>query len=181
MSRTALLSILLLLMFASPLAGCFYSRELSHTRRDLERQIPHARFDRTVTFNLGPATLHALRWMLGAVPEDAEEVHLARDYLGDIERVKVGIYHTDHLPSLSELDLPRLPRFERGRWEVALKHQDDREVTWLLYRERDNMVHDMYVVVLSDEELVLVRFEGHLNRLLKRAVAGHHDSGNASF
>ena len=34
---------------------------------------------------------------------------------------------------------------------------------------------DLYVVVLADEELVLARVQGHLNRLLARVMEDHSD------
>lgn len=155
------------------LSGCLYSREIAHTRRDIERHYPDARFEREIIVSLGPGTLRTLGWIAGLVPED--EGRMARAYLGEIERVKVGVYRTEYLPSLEDMDLPTLRRFERDGWEVAVKVRQDDEMVWLLYREDRREVRDLYVLVLSDEELVLARLQGHLDRLLQRAMNDHYE------
>ena len=110
------ISLIALLSTTVLLSGCFYSREIVHTRRDIERHYPDARFDREVVVSVGPGALRALGWVTGLVPE--EEAQMARDYLHEIERVKVGVYRTEHLPPLENMDLPALRRFERY-WPIV--------------------------------------------------------------
>ena len=105
------------------LSGCFYSREISHVRRDLERQYPAAHFDREVVVQVGPTTLHILGWIAGQVPE--EEAQMASAYLREIHRIKVGVYRVEAMPLLDEVDLPHLRRFERDGWEVAVKVREE--------------------------------------------------------
>ena len=171
MLRRTLLTLLAVLVFAVPLAGCFYSREIARTRRDIERAYPDARFDREIVVNLGPGSMRALGWLAGLVPED--EPQMASDYLYEISRVKVGVYRTEDLPDLDAVNLSAVDRFERDGWDVAAQMREDDEVFWLLYKERRNEVRDLYVVVLSEEELVLARIRGHLNRLMTKIVEDH--------
>lgn len=161
---------LALVLLAAPMAGCFYSREMAHTRRDIERATD-ADFERGVVVSLGPLSLRTLGWISGLVPE--EEAQMARDYLREIRRVKVGVYNTEDGFSLDDVDVAQLPRFERHHWQVAVKFRDDDGMGWVLYREHDETVRDLYVVVVSDEELVLARVQGHLNRLLARVMEDH--------
>lgn len=150
------------------MTGCFYSREIAQTRRDLERQYPGAQFDREMVVSLGPASLRALGWMAGLVPED--EPQMASDYLREISRVKVGVYKTEFLPNLDDFDPPSLDRFKRDGWEMAVKTREDNEVVWVLYKERHGVVRDLYAIVLSEDELVLARVKGHLDRLLAKVM-----------
>jgi hypothetical protein len=160
--------VLILLLLTLPMAGCFYSREIAQTRRDLERQYPGAHFDREVVVSLGPGSLRALGWIAGLVPED--EPQMARRYLREISRIKVGVYKTDYLPNLEDFDPPSLDRFRRDGWEMAVKTQEDNEAVWVLYKERDGAVRDIYAIVLSEDELVLARVKGHLDRLLEKVM-----------
>ena len=173
MPRSTLLTPLVLLIVVLPMAGCFYSREIAHTRRDLERSYPDAEFDREVVVSLGPVALRTLGWVSGLVPD--EDVDMARAYLREISRVKVGVYNVEYLPSLDGFDPPSLRRFRNDGWEVAVKVQDAEGMVWVLYRENRDDVRDLYVIVLDDEDLVLARVKGHLNRLLARVMEDHYE------
>lgn len=157
------------LLLVPTLTGCFYSREIVHLKRDLEREYPEARFERTVIVRVGTGTFRTLGWLIQLAPDD--EAELVGGYLRDIRRVKVGVYEVDNLPPLRALAIPRLPRFQEEGWEVAVKVREDDEVAWILYRERYGTVRDLYFVVLDDEDLVVLRFEGYLQALLERALA----------
>lgn len=160
---------LALLLFVLPMTGCFYSREIAQTRRDIERDLPGADFEREVVVNLGPLSLRTLRWFTGF--SDDEDAQHARLLLDDLRRVKVGVYRAERAPTtLKAVDLPYLRRLERDGWERAITARDDDEVVWVYYRERRGTVRDLYVVALDDEELVIARMRGHLGRFLARAM-----------
>ena len=55
------------------------------------------------------------------------------------------------------------------------------ETAWVLYRVRRDIVHDVYVVYLSDEELVLARIQGHLDELLDYVLYEIEEGGIAYF
>lgn len=171
--RNTILVPLLLVLFMLPMTGCFYSREIVQTRRDIERQYPDAEFDQVIVMNMGPGMLHTMGWIAGWVPE--EEAQMAVDYLSEIKRVKVGVYETHYLPELDDVDLPQLERFRKEGWEVAVKVREDDEMVWVLYKEQRDHIRDMYVMVLSEDELVLVRVEGYLDRLVAKAMEDHQD------
>lgn len=166
-----ILYILALVFFLLPLTGCIYSREISHTRRDIERHYPKAAFDKEVVLNFGPASMRVIRWTAGLVRD--EDVQMARNYLREIRRVKVGVYRTEYLPPLGEMKLPALRRFEANEWETAVHVREDNESTWLLYKAHGDEVRDVFVISLSGEELVLIRVRGHLNRLVARIMEDH--------
>lgn len=166
-----ILTVLVVLLLTIPLTGCFYSREIAGTRKAIERQYPGAEFDREVVVSVGPLSMRALGFIARLVPED--EAQMVASYLREISRVKVGVYNTTYLPALDAFDPLDLPRFERAGWEVGVKVRDEHEAMWLLYRERRGVMRDLYLVVLNEDELVLTRVRGHLNRLFERAMADH--------
>ena len=176
MPRRSLLIALLLLIVGVSTTGCFYSREISQTRRGLERHYPDARFDQEGVVSLGPAALRTLGWLVGLAPE--EEAQMAKEYLHEIDRVKVGLFTIEDMPDLDDFDPPAIRRFRDDDWEVAVKTREDDEIIWVMYRERHNTVRDIYTIVLTDDELVLARVKGHLNRLLEKVMQDHYELRN---
>lgn len=171
-----LVHLFLVLLVAAPLTGCLYSREIAGTRRAIERQYPGADFDRTFVLSAGPLSMRTLGLVARLVPED--EAQMAASYLRDVSRVKLGVYETRFLPSMDAFDPLDLDRFRRAGWEVGLKVSEDDERVWLMYREHHGVMRDLYLVVLNEEELVLTRVRGHLNRLFERVLADHASSGS---
>ena len=173
MYRKQLATLLLIFLGSASFPGCFYSREIAQTRRDIERAYPDAQFKRGVVVSLGPLSLRTIGWISGLVPED--EAQMASDYIREIHRVKVGVYNAEYHFSTEGLDIPTLRRFERGNWEVAARIRDGDEQVWIMYRETADTIRDLFVVVLTEEDLILARVEGHLNRLLTRVMDDHAD------
>ena len=169
--RSNLLFLPALLLTAGLLSGCIYSREISHTRRDIERQYPQAQLKREVVLNLGPVSMRMARWFSGLVKD--EEMQTARSYLKEISRAKIGVFEVEAMPDLSEIDLSRLDRMRRNGWELAVKMREEDEVVWVMYKERKGTVRDLYVFVLDDEELVVARIKGRLDKLIARVMEDH--------
>lgn len=169
--RSTIPSAALIVLLIFPLTGCFFSREISGTRRDIERAYPDLRLDQQIVLNLGPLSLRTARWLSEMVPD--EEMEMATDYLRDISRVKVGVYKIDNPASLDAFDAG-LIRFD-DEWETAIKTRDDDSRVWVLYREGGETVRDLYVVVLGDDDLAIARVRGNLNRLLARIMEDHVD------
>ena len=149
-------------------SGCLYSREISHTRRSVERAFPGADFDRKMVFTVGSFPLRTSSWILGlAGDEDADNI---AGYLADIDRVKIGIYDTEFLPEAVRTGTTALKDLLEYGWEPAVQVRDAENHVWILYRSHRNRIRDAFVIVLNDEQLVIVRVDGHLDRLIQRAV-----------
>lgn len=165
------LNIALVLLLTVPLTGCFFSREIAETRRDIERAYPDLRLERQIVLNLGPASLRTLRWLSSLVPD--EEVDMAADYMRDVSRVKVGVFRSENPGELGAFEAEAL-NFDDG-WTTAVKSRRDDSRVWILYRDGGETVRDLYVVVLGEEDLAIARVRGNLNRLLARVVEDHVD------
>lgn len=165
---------LLVLLCAFIASGCIYSREIAQTRRDLERSAPEARFEREMVVNLGPISLRTLGLVGGLVDGDDEDVAMARRYIEEIRRVKVGVYRVERAPDLDRFDPLALRRFQRDGWELAVKNFEDGEAVWVFYKERKGHIRDLYAITLSDDELVLARIRGRLDRLLAKVLEDHY-------
>lgn len=167
---------LLVIVLAMPLTGCFFSREIANTRRDIESAYPDVHLEKQIVLNLGPMSLRTVRWMARLVPDD--ESDMAARYLRDVRRVKVGVFRAERPEMVEEMDIRRLG-FER-EWEVAVRMRREGESVWVMYREDDLTVNDLYFVVLDDEDLVIARVHGRLERLLARVMEDHVQMGNTS-
>ncbi len=154
-----------------PLTGCFFSREISDTRRDIERAYPDLQLERQIVVNFGPLSLRTLRWLSGMVPE--KEMEMATEYMRDVSRVKIGVFRSENRAALDAFDADKL-HFEE-EWTTAVKTRDDKSRVWVLYREGGKTVRDLYIVVLDDEDLAIARVRGNLNRLLARIMKDHVD------
>jgi len=58
---------------------------------------------------------------------------------------------------------------------------DDEEISWLMYRERHGRVHDLFVVVFTEEEMVLARLQGNLDEMLNIALTEIEEDGFQTF
>jgi len=167
--RTSILMIVIVIMAAS---GCTWSPELSRVRNQLEEQLPGAEFEKEIELSLGPLSLALARVILGAV--DDEDAGIARKYLRDVSRVQVAVYECDNVPPVSHVKMPEAIRdLEDDGWETAVKVREEDSLAWILYKIDDNRIRELYVITLSDEELVLVKAEGDLDRLAAQAI---HDA-----
>lgn len=149
------------------LSGCFYSREVARTRHAIEQAYPEARFDREMVLSLGPVSLFTAGLLTGLASDETEDV---RPYLRYLRRVKVGVYAVEGLPPLDAVDLPQLRRLREKGWETLIATREEDATTWTLYRERRGTVRDVYVLTLSEDELVMVRLKGRLDKLLAHAM-----------
>lgn len=153
--------------------GCFWSSELSGVRADLQRQLPGSSFDKNVELSFGPLLLTVARVVTSVIPGARE----ARPFLRGVSRVQVAVYDS-HIESMADLHTPkRLQSLVDQGWETAVRVRDDNEAVWLLYRLDGERVKEIFVVVLNDDELVLVKARGNLERLVAAAMDeahGHH-------
>jgi hypothetical protein len=168
-----LIVIALLIAAGGTSSGCLWAPELANVRRDIERQIPQARFDKEIELSLGPLSLALARVVTRFVP-DARE---ARSYLRDVRRIQIAVYNAHDLPPTTGVEMPAVLReLQAQGWVTAVKVRDGQELVWVLYRLENERVTELYVVALDDEELVLVRAKGKLEKLAARALQESGDT-----
>lgn len=158
----------LLVSVAAMTSGCLWAPDLAHIKREIQRQIPGARFEKEIELSLGPVSLGFARLFTRMAP-DARE---ASSYLRDVSKIQLAVYNADSMPPSFEVSMPdRLKKMQSSDgWEMAVKIRDGDELVWVLYRIDDETIKELYVVVLNDKELVMVRAEGRLEKLVARAL-----------
>ncbi len=87
-----------------------------------------------------------------------------------VRRVEVGVYEVRGLSDGVDAPHPiELPLLEG--WERVLRVRDEGEQVFMLARvDEDEIVRNMLLVVAEEDEWVLVRLRGKLNRALEKAV-----------
>jgi hypothetical protein len=56
-------------------------------------------------------------------------------------------------------------------WETAVRVREENNVVWVMYKIDDDSIRELYVVVLDENELVMVKARGRLERLAARALS----------
>jgi hypothetical protein len=171
---------MLVLALCAPLAaaGCLWTPELSQIQREIQSQLPGAAFEKEVRISLGPLSLGLARFVTRFIPESyVPEAGEAHAYLEEVRRVQVAMYRTLSLPSLHGVRMPlHLKQLMREQgWQLAVKTQKEKELVWVLTRQEGGIVRDIYVVLLDEEQLVLVRVEGRMQQLLAKAMQNRAD------
>lgn len=166
MIRPPLLSLLLVALVAS---GCT-SFELTRVRNDLARQLPDAEIGEGYAMSFGRFSLGFARWITHFA--DGEDSEIAQVALREVRRVQFGRYDVEGALDASRVTMPaRLRHYvESDSWQHLATFREGNEAGWVLYRERDDAVTDLFAVVLSEEELVLARVSGDLSALVTEVL-----------
>jgi len=161
------------LLFAN---GCVWAPELAAVKTDIAHQFPDVDFHKNVTLSFGPVTMVLARTVTSFIP-DARE---ARPYLRDVSHLQVAVYEVEGAPGSEGVRTPAaLQHLMDNGWEMAVRVRDEGELVWVLYRIEKESVREMFVVALSDDELVLVKVRGRLERIM--AAALHDASSGEGF
>lgn len=168
-------AVILLLVLAPMLAGCFYSREISRAKRAIADELPEAHFKRKVVISVGPLSLGFARWVTGLMDDHDPDLQMARSYLKEVKRAKVGVYEIYNAPDLNTVETPRRLQdmLERDGWELAVRVREAETLVWVYYRAKNETVRDLFAVVFDDHELVIARVDGNLDRLIAKALSDH--------
>ena len=168
----------LTLLVASLAMGCAYTNEITKTKQDIENY-SDVDAETGIVVSLGPGLFHTAGFLAKFV--DDEDAQMASRMAYGIRRIKAGVYPLDYSSNLHSLDVPEMRRFRKKGWKTALKVEAEDEVGWIMYRERRQRVRDLFVVVLTDEELVLARIQGNLTELLDTALDEIENEGGSDF
>jgi len=176
---TAKRKIIIGLLLLMPLfGGCLWVPEFSRIVGEIEKQFPDAHFKKDVELNFGPVTLGLVRTVVSVVSDgqdDDDDLQKAEHFLREIRSVQVGVYKVHDLSGSTTIQIPgRLRRLLKDRnWKTAIKVREDNEYVLVLYKQYRRSIQNMFVITLSDEELVLVRASGKLNKLFDRVMEDH--------
>ena len=164
-------------VIAALLSGCLLSApSLDPVRHDMEARLPGVTLDPGIQMRLGRLSLGMAKGIVRmAMDEEDEEEVFAM--LRHVKGMEVAIYETDTLTAdgpqrwanyLSDLGA------RRGWVPVAKVHEGDSSSVVFFKHKRDQ-IRGVYVFTLNEENMVMARFKGRLDRVVAEALALHGD------
>ena len=140
--------------------GCWF-----HGPGDLKRELSReagVKLDRRIGLTFGPTSMMLARWGLKIADE--------REFsLRGVRKVQVGVYEVHGLRRGHEAPAKLDPDLFPG-WDPIVRVHDDGEDVLVLLRQDDERIRAMLVAVTGDEEWVLVRIRGRLDRVVEDAL-----------
>ena len=149
---------LLILLCIATATSCIRFHGPEDLRRDLAREAG-VELDREMGVTLTRTAVMLARWV---TPED--EIPLK-----GVRRVQVGVYEVTGLrrgvDGRQPIEPPELPG-----WHNMVRVREEGEEVFVLVREEDEEIRGMLVIVAEEDEWVLVRIKGKLQRTLESVM-----------
>jgi len=162
------------LLCALPLlcGGCFgTSREFKEVQKDVVDSMSTS-VQEGHSFGFGRMSLGLARTVLTFIPEDDDDMRMAKDMLRLVRRVEVGYYQLDGVEDanrgdiLNEID----PTMINAGLEPVIRHIEPGELVTVYIGIEDDRVEQFFVVVLDGSELIMARVHGQLEKAVLIAL-----------
>jgi hypothetical protein len=154
--------------------GCLAHRAPKKVEAEIESQLGEP-LERESGVKLGWMSTHLVAGIVGHVESNG------RDDLdfGDITGISVVTYQRPAHPAGTRSPSPRLDprRMGFGDWETVLDIRGGGEQTLALARCGRSKVHEMVLLSIEDDEVVVVRVRGRVDRLLTKLLRGAGEDG----
>ncbi len=162
-----IISVSLLLFF---LNGCIgVNRQFSEVKDKIIGELGND-YKTEYQFSVGSAAITISSWFVDL----AAEQEYADDMLREISSVQVGVYNKVE-GSDAKVDFGTLQSIDEEMhnkgWKYILRSVDNEELTAIyLSDDPDEILKKMYVINLSDEELVIIEVNGDLKKVISYAI-----------
>ncbi len=164
---------------AALLSGCLLSApHLDPVRLDMEAQIPGLKLEPQIHLHFGRISLGLAKGITRlAMDEGDEEEQALANLMRHVKGVEVAVFETTSLlANGSESWSKYMAKLgERRGWVPAAKIGGDEAATAVFFKFKDDQIRNVYVFTLDDENMVLVRFKGHLDRIIADGLALYGD------
>jgi hypothetical protein len=163
-------------------AGCVLtsSPQLAAMKTEIETAVD-GDFEREMGVRLGRLSIGLGRAVVGMVARHDDEADLARVHalLRGLRKVEVGVYDAGELGGDLGAAPERIERaMARDRWMPAVRVRSEDELAWVFCRlDGAERLRGVTVVSLDEEQLLLVRLSGRLDRALAAGMSLVRDSG----
>jgi len=172
MKKIKIKYILLILVIAVFSSGCIgVNREFKNIRSQILDNL-NEDFDRQIEFSVGPVGFF-LASQFVKFADNEEDID---QMLSKIKNVHIGIY--DRLSNFSKPSLSLLQgitkSFVEESWDPIVKSIDGKEMVGVFIKDNNlEDINEMFVVTLTDDELVLVKLEGSLGSIIEIVIRNH--------
>lgn len=145
-----------------------------HGPKDLRRDLSAAsgvRLEREMGFTVTRSGVWLARMGLNM----ADETPVS---LKGVKRVQVGIYTVDGLARGHDAKTPLAAADLLPGWEPIVRVREDGEEVLVLVNQREEEIRGLVVIVAEDDEWVLVRIKGRLDRVVEDAMSMAFDQAD---
>ena len=165
-NKIILLPILFLPLF---LSGCIgINEEFAEIRNEVLNNLDDD-FRSEYQFSVGSVGITVSSWFVDAAAEE----DLAADILDDVSSVQVGVYkkiRNTHSPDITTLRELEDEMIQKG-WKSIVKNCEEDELSGIYIRSNPNeTLNRLFVINLSNEELILVEVEGDLKEVISTVI-----------
>lgn len=178
MNKNKLLLVTGIVILGMSLSGCI---GVNHGFRGIRSMIIKdlgGDFDREIEFSVGPTSMFFVSAIAGMA--DIEEDVDIPGMLRQISRVQVGVYKrenwSDTKPSISLLRKIS-DKMQRNGWQYLVRSVKDDEMACVFVQiNNGEHLNEVFIIALSDEDLVITEVLGNLDELIEIAVRnqGHN-------
>ncbi len=160
----------LLLIFIS--TSCIgVNREFKNIRSQILDNLDDD-FDRQIEFSVGPVGFFVASQFVkfADTEENVDEI------LSKVKNIHVGIY--DRLSNFSKPSLSLLKNITNSivdeNWKSLVKSIDGNEMVGVFVKDMNpENIEELFVVTLTDEELILVKLQGNLGSIIEVIIRDH--------
>ncbi len=166
-SITIIISVSLLLIF---LTGCIgVNRQFSEVKDKIMGELGND-YKTEFQFSVGSAAITISSWFVDL----AAEQDYIDDMMREISSVQVGVYYKvegsdakANFGTLQSID----EEMNNNGWKYIVRSIDNEELTAIyLSDDPEEILNRMYVINLSDEELVIIEVNGDLKKVISYAI-----------
>lgn len=164
------LAVTTLCLFSS---GCYRAVRLEKMGYEILNACPDARFKKDVSISIGGVSWGLLKSVAMSVEKDDREL---RSYIGNLSKVEVVVYDARGITKDDMRPIGEIVKESLGDdWQLMVKTAEDNELVWIHYREDDESIREMNIVVYDSDEFVIVRLAGSLDEIMEVALEEHGD------
>jgi hypothetical protein len=165
MNRKKIAQVLLLAMLSLSFTGCIgVNGSFKKIRNTLKNNLD-LEYNKTVEFSIGRTGI----MLAGMVVRFADTEEPIEDVLREVTRVQVGIYERDYGDLNAKVENLNVltAEMENQGWKYIVRSVQSNEMVSVFIREDDPEFNQLYVVNVSDHEMVLVEIHGDLSKVIE--------------
>ncbi len=174
MKNIKLLPLLALVSLLITTTGCIGVNKNFKNLRNQVFDSLNENFDKTIEFSLGKS---AFMFASKFIDTDEEEDENIQDMLKDVSNVSIGIYEREEKNNFTTTKssgriLNKISnKLEVDDWDSIVKVNGKNETLGIYIKENDSeKINEMFAVILSNDEMVMLKLKGNLNTLADKVV-----------
>jgi len=172
MKKIKLFPIIALILLALTSTGCIgVNKEFRNIRTQILDDL-NDDFNKTIEFSVGKSGFFFASKFVKLVDED-DDIENIDEILRDVSNVNIGIY--DRVTNSSKPTRSLLSEvsssMRENEYQSVVKTIDGDEMVGIFIKDDDSEeITEMFAVILSDENLVMLKLNGNLNSLVETVV-----------